>query len=143
MYINDISASSCKVEFFLFGDDTNFLYNDKSLPLLESVVNEELINVCDWLLANKLTQNAKKSSYAIFHLYQRKLSNHAVINLEVFDNEHKAFRNLERKQIMCKISWCLDRQYRNYLSWNEHVANVALKISKTIGIIARLRQLLS
>ena len=31
----------------------------------------------------------------------------------------------------------------NYLSWNDHVANVALKISKTIGIIARLRQLLS
>ena len=53
MYINDISASSCKVEFFLFGDDTNFLYKDKSLPLLESVVNEELINVWDWLLANK------------------------------------------------------------------------------------------
>ena len=144
MYINDISASSCKVEFFLFGDDTNFLYKDKPLPLLESVVNEELIiNVCDWLLANKLTQNAKKSNnyYAIFHLYQRKLSNHAVINLKVFDNEHKAFRNLERKLIMCKISWCLDRQL-HYLSWNDHVANVALKISKTIGIIARLRHFL-
>ena len=133
MYINDISASSCKVEFFLFGDDTNFLYEDKSLPLLESVVNEELINVCDWLLANKLTQNAKKSSYAIFHLYQRKLSNHAVINLKVFDNEHKAFRNLERKQFVKYLGVLID----SYLSWNDHVAYVALKVSKTIGIITK------
>ena len=36
-------------EFFLFADDTNLLYKDKLLPLLESIVNEELINVCDWL----------------------------------------------------------------------------------------------
>ena len=73
LYINDISASSSKFEFFLFADDTNLLYKDKSLPLLESIVNEELINVCDWLLANKLTLNAKKSNYVIFHPYQQKI----------------------------------------------------------------------
>ena len=74
LYINDILASSCKVEFLLFADDTNHLCKDnKSLPLLESVVNEELINVCDWLLANQLSLNAKKSNYAIFHPYQRKI----------------------------------------------------------------------
>ena len=96
--INDISASSSKFEFYLFADDTNLLHKDKSLPLLESVVNEELINVCDWLLANQLTLNAKKSNYVIFHPYQRKIQ--SVINLKVFDNAHKAFRNLEREQFV-------------------------------------------
>ena len=67
-------------------------------------------------IANKLTLNGKKSNYVIFHPYRRKIQ--SVINLIVFDNEHKPFRNL---------------------SLNDHVANVALKISKTIGIIARLR----
>ena len=133
LYINDISASSSKFEFFLFADDTNLLYKDKSLPLLESVVNEEVINVCDWLLANKLTLNAKKSNYVIFHTYQRKIQ--SVINLKVFDNEHKALRNLERKQFVKYLGVLIDSN----LSWNDHVANVALKISKTIGIIARLR----
>ena len=86
-------------EFFLFADDTNLLYKDKSLPLLESIVNEELINVCDWSLANKLTLNANKSNYVIFHPYnQRKIQ--SVIDLKVFDNDHKAFRNLERKQFI-------------------------------------------
>ena len=73
LYINDISAFSNKFEFFLFADDTNLLFKDKSLPLLESVVNEELINIFDWLLANKLTLNAKKSNYVIFHPYQQKI----------------------------------------------------------------------
>ena len=44
----------------IFADDTNLLYRDKSLPLLESVVNEELTNVYDKLLSNKLTLNAQK-----------------------------------------------------------------------------------
>ena len=52
LYTNDISASSSKFEYFLFGDDINVLDKNKLLPLLESVVNEELTNVCDWLLAN-------------------------------------------------------------------------------------------
>lgn len=60
LYINDISASSSKFEFFLFADDTSLLYKDKSLSLLESVVNEKLTNVCDWSLAIKLTLNTKK-----------------------------------------------------------------------------------
>ena len=136
LYINYISDSSSKFEFFLFADDTNLLYQDKSLPLLESVVNEELINVCDWLLANKLTLNAKKSNYVIFHPYQRKIQ--SLINLKVFDREHKAFRNLERKQFVKYLGVLIDSN----LSWNNHVANVALKISKTIGIIARLRHFL-
>ena len=100
-------------EFFLFADDTNLLYKDKSLSLLESVVNEKLINVCDWLLANKLTLNAKKSNYVIFHPYQRKIQ--SVITLKVFDNEQKAFRDLERKQFVKFLSVLKDSNF----SWND------------------------
>lgn len=96
LYINDISASSSKFEFFPLANDTNLLCKDKSLSLLESVVNEELTTVCDQLLANKLTLNTKKSNYKIFNPYQRRTS--SAINLRVFHNEHKAFRNLERKK---------------------------------------------
>ena len=50
----------------------------------------------------------------------------------------KAFRNLQRKQFVKYLGVLIDSN----LSWNDHVANVALKISKTIGIIARLRHFL-
>jgi hypothetical protein len=62
--------SSDKLNFYLFADDTNLLYADKSLKSLESVVHSELIKVYNWLTVNKLTLNMKKSNYIIFHPYQ-------------------------------------------------------------------------
>jgi len=58
----------------LFADDTNLLYADKNLQSLEAVVINELKNVCDWLNANKLTINAKKSNFVILRPMQKKLS---------------------------------------------------------------------
>ena len=71
LYINDIQTSSAKFDFFLFADNTNLLFAEKSLKSLETVVNKELECVCDWLLANKLTLNIKKSNYVIFHPHRK------------------------------------------------------------------------
>ena len=68
IYINDFHNSSEKFSFCLFADDTNLLYADKNLKSLEKImVNNELVRVSDWLNANKLTLNAKKSNFVIFH----------------------------------------------------------------------------
>ena len=72
IYINDIYLCSNKLGFYLFADDTNLLYADNDLKTLENVVNNELNNVCNWLNANKLTINAKKSNFAIFRPAQKK-----------------------------------------------------------------------
>ena len=46
LYIsNDIQASSKKIDLFLFAEDTNLLFADKSLKSLETVVNKELKHV--------------------------------------------------------------------------------------------------
>ena len=74
IYINDIYNSSKKLSFYLFADDTNLLYADKDLKSLESVINIELQKVCNWLNANKLTLNTKKSNFVIFRPSQKKLS---------------------------------------------------------------------
>ena len=98
LYINDIQTSSAKFDFFLFADDTNLLFAEKSLKSLETVANKELECVCDWLLANKLTLNIKKSYYVIFHPHQKKTG--IDINPKVFDNEHKTLKNLERNNFV-------------------------------------------
>ena len=74
IYINDIHISSKVLKFYLFADDTNLLYANKNLKSLETVVNKELMAVCEWLNANKLTLNFKKSNYVIFRPYQKKLN---------------------------------------------------------------------
>ena len=71
IYINDICKASNKLGFYLFADDTNLLYADRNLKSLESVVNVELLNnVGDWLSANKLSLNMKKTNFVTFHPYQ-------------------------------------------------------------------------
>ena len=109
------------------------MFAEKSFKSLETVVNKELGCVCDWLLANKLTLNIKKSNYVIFHPHQKKTG--IDMNLKVFDNEHKTLKNLERKNFVKYLGVLID----NNLSWKHHIDYIALKISKTIGIISRLR----
>ena len=66
LYVNDIANSSKHLSFYLFADDTSIIYANKNLHNLEQIVNSELSNVSDWLLANKLTLNFKKSNYVLF-----------------------------------------------------------------------------
>ena len=84
IYINDIHNSSVKLSLYLFADDTSLLCADTNLKSLEKTVNSELIKVSDWLNANRLTVNAKKSNYVIFRPYQRKLN--YLVNIEMIDN---------------------------------------------------------
>ena len=47
IYTNDIYLWSNKLGFYLFADDTNLLYANNDLKTLETVVNNELNNVCN------------------------------------------------------------------------------------------------
>ena len=52
IYGNDICNSCNQLKFYLFADDTIFLYADKNLTSLESILNNELCKVYTWLIAN-------------------------------------------------------------------------------------------
>ena len=73
LYINDTSYSSNQLNFFLLGDDTNPLYADKNLRSLEGTVDKELASICNWLMANRLSLNTKKSNFVIFRPYKNVL----------------------------------------------------------------------
>ena len=71
LYMNDIQESSDKLSFYLFADDTNILFANKNLKSFEFDVNHKLNKVYDWLIANKLTFNIKKSNFVILCPAQR------------------------------------------------------------------------
>ena len=128
--------SSDKLQFFLFADDTNLLYADKSLKSLETTVNEELMKVYNWLTANKLSLNAKKSNYVIFRPYQKRIDYQVII--KIYDHAIKAYVSLESKDYVKYLGIIIDAN----LTWKAHVDYIALKISKTVGIISRIRHFL-
>ena len=136
LYINDISYCSDKLQFYLFADDTNILYADKSLKTLEQVVNQEMHNVYDWLTTNKLTLNNKKSNYVIFHSHQKRLPFQPTIWM--FDNAEKKKVPLECKHYVKYLGVFIDK----HLSWKDHVNYIATKLSRSVGLISKLRHFL-
>ena len=136
LYINDICKSSSILQFFLFADDTNLLYADKSLRSLEKVLNRELIHVSDWLIANRLTLNIKKSNYVIFRPPQKKIDYKPVIKL--LDNNSQLMISLEYKDCVKYLGVLID----SHLSWKQHIDHIALKISKSVGLISKVRHFL-
>ena len=76
LYIKDILLSSDLFKFIIYVDDTNLsstLNTFQSLDGQSKSINKELIKICKWLKANKLSLNAKKSKYMIFHMHQKKI----------------------------------------------------------------------
>ena len=54
VYVNDLPSSSKISNPIMFADDTNLFYEHKNITKLFATVNEKLIDINDWFLANNL-----------------------------------------------------------------------------------------
>ena len=67
VYVNDISCSSKILNPIMCADAANLFHENKNIIKLFATVNEELRNINDWLMANKLSLNVGKTKYSLFH----------------------------------------------------------------------------
>jgi len=67
IYINDIVNSSNLASFLIYADDTTTIYFDSDPSLLNSKINNDLINICHWCNVNKIAINLNKTKYMIFN----------------------------------------------------------------------------
>ena len=65
--VNDFARSSDLLFSILFADDTSAFIEGHSYAEVIELINNELLKVSNWLMANKLTRNLEKSHYMIFH----------------------------------------------------------------------------
>ena len=110
IYINDIHRCSNVFKFCLFADDTNLIYADKKLISLETVVNRELLSVCEWLSANKLSLNAKKSNFVIFHPSNKKLNYQ--VDIKMLDSSSNELISIEHKEYVKYLGSHLEIPHR-------------------------------
>ena len=126
LYINDISKSSNLLKFFLYADDTTVFYSDQTNESTKALLNRELSKVSDWLAANKLSLNVKKSNFLHFHYGKCKKP---TINLQL--NETKVDEKVVTKYLGVLID--------NKLNWKSHIEHVKTKLSRGNGMISRIR----
>ena len=63
LYVNDLPNAATNLFSVFYADDTNMFATDKDIDYLVSNLNKALLNVSDWLKANKLSINLKKTHY--------------------------------------------------------------------------------
>ena len=133
LYINDIHKSSKEFTFYLFADDTSLTYANDNLRTLELTVNNELEKVSEWLNANKLTLNVKKSNYVIFRPRQKRIP--FIPQIKIFNPTLNTRVTLEMKDFVKYLGIMIDSE----LSWKHHIDFICHKISRSVGIIAKMR----
>ena len=127
MYINDLLNTSKLLSVHLFADDTNIYCSCKNLNDLELILNQELHAVAEWMKSNRLARSILKTNFAPFH--SKKLKPYKSLNLKI-DGV-----NIQEVSTVKYLGVTFDSN----LTWKNHVNELCLKLSKTVGIFSKLR----
>ena len=130
--MNDVCNVSSLLFTILYADDTSVLLNGKNPNDLFQLLNKELGLLVTWLKANKLSLNAKKSYFIIFHRAKIKLN----VSSKILSMDQT---NLTRTNSLKYLGVILDSKG----TWIPHITYIKNKISKGIGIIYKARNYLN
>ena len=130
IHINDLKNST-SMHVLNSADDT-LLYNTFSNPNnMENVANRELGNVTQWLKVNHLKLNSSKTKFMVFAT-KSPLYKSIDIKLTIEGN-----LEIEKVNEYKYLGLIIDSD----LTWKSHVRYLKTKLSKTIGILFKLRHL--
>jgi hypothetical protein len=138
IYVNDINTISRKFSCILYADDTSLcttICAHQQHPNGKDIsqnINKELQLVYEWLTANKLSLNVAKTKYMLFHHPQ--LHRNRIPNLTLKINGTPIEKVTSFNFLGLTIS--------ETMSWYNHVEKISLKISKTVGVLCRLKNFL-
>ena len=130
IYINDIVHVSTLLFPILFADDSNVFYAGKNPNDMINIMNIELEKLLNWLKANRLSLNVKKTHFMFFCPPQKKaeFSNSLTIDGETINRVN------ETKFLGVMVD--------DKITWASHINYISKKISKGIGILCKARKYL-
>ena len=125
IYINDLPNCTTSPRFFV--DDTCVIMKDSNLKSLEVKCSNELINIYEWMNANKLIINTAKSQ-ALVIPFKSKLKN---VNINIAFNQAQL-------QILPNLKYLgiyLDKD----LNFSKHLNYIESKIARATGILYKCK----
>ena len=126
VYINDLPLCTDMFNMIMYADDTTLFCDINSIPDVEHSLNAELSKITDWLAANKLSLNASKTKFMVFHS-DKKTVRYPKLHINATEIERTDHFNF------------LGLQLNHNLKWNTHINCVSLKISKVTGLLYKLK----
>ena len=122
LYINDLPKCLDSSVPALFADDTNLTISGATATEIQDNLEIELNKVHMWLLANKLTLNAKKTEFMLIGSRQRLCP--------ILSIGSEAIKRVSSTKT-------LGEMVDECITWNDHIDKVAKKAAKGIGILRR------
>ena len=84
-----------------------------------------------WFAINRLSLNVSKTNFILF-CNSRKRYDKCEIKIML--------NGIVLEQVkLCKISWCIYMPIDEHLSWDNHIREVACKVSRNVGILRKLK----
>ena len=108
-------------------DDANLLFLTNSIKKLKKLINTDLKNLSNWLNANKISLNVKKTETIIFKSRRKKYE--GVIKLKL--NRQRLHSSNNVKYLGIKID--------ENLNWKHHINEVSTKLIRANAILFKIR----
>lgn len=131
IYVNDVINISDSLSFTLFADDITILYPHSKLDDSTLFLNSELLKLCRWFNCNKLFFNHSKTNYIVFKNPRRNMD-YQNCNLVINNTQ------IERKSTVKFLGVTLEEN----LNWDAHFKSLTNNVSKLVGLLCRLRDVL-
>ena len=128
LYINDLPKVIPNFHTVLFADDTTLSFSHSNFSHLICQFNHFMFYFYEWSVANRLSINYQKTNCMI------------ITKREVPCDSSEIFINQKSIKFVSSVKYLgviLDKN----LKFNEHIKSISLKISKSTGIMHRLRSL--
>jgi hypothetical protein len=130
--VNEIPSTVNSCDISLYADDTVLFCSAKTTIELEQKLNSELQNLSRWFGANRLILNTSKCKFMVFGS-NAKLAKLQNINLLINN------RPLSRVESFKYLGITLNHT----LSWSDHIEALFTKVNQRLGIIRRVKHLLT
>ena len=138
IYMNDISKVSEIFCSILFADDTSLAspicafsmgtHNPTNKTISDNI-NRELSKITEWLAANKLALNVKKTKFMMFSYSRSKLMQQHTPDIRINNQPISRVDNFD----------FLGIRIDEYLNWKLHLDKISGKILRIIGLLSKLK----
>ena len=129
IYINDLPNCLQYSQPRMYADDTNLSFASNSINNIEVKLNDDLVRVNEWLIANKLTLNSSKTEFMLIGSRQRLSTFQTVPSLSIGDNLINQVKYTKSLGVFLDCN----------LSRNIHVDKLCKKIASDIRALKRIR----
>ena len=86
IHMNDLPSCLQYSQPRMYADDTNLSFASNSINNIEVKLNDDLVRVNEWLIANKLTLNSSKTEFMLIGSRPRLSTFQTVPSLSIGDN---------------------------------------------------------